>query len=266
MTERATSAQGRRRRLLMVGGGTLAVVVVIAAVWIAVAKTSGTRKATAQANPSASASASASASPAGCQWRPLGNPSPSPGASPDPVPTTVKEVGKPPASGEPRSGGQIMTVTTNLGVIVVKIDDAKTPCTAASFSYLAGQKFFDGSSCHRIVPSIHALQCGDPSGTGTGGPTYQFDDENLPVDRRPSYAEGAVAMANAGPGTNGSQFFFLYGDDDADTLAPSYTLFGRITQGLDIVKKVADGGADGDQGDHPKTTLTILSVTMSPSS
>ena len=92
------------------------------------------------------------------------------------------------------------------------MDLSKTPCTAASLAYLASKGFYDNTACHRLVDGIFALQCGDPSGTGSGGATYRFDDENLPTGKLPAYHDGDVAMANTGqPGSNGSQFFFVYG-------------------------------------------------------
>jgi peptidyl-prolyl cis-trans isomerase B (cyclophilin B) len=90
------------------------------------------------------------------------------------------------------------------------------------------------------------LQCGDPTGSGSGGPGYQFGEENLPADAENNYPAGTVAMANAGPGTNGSQFFLVYEDT---TLPPSYTVFGTITEGLDVVRTVAEAGVEGGGGD-----------------
>ena len=98
----------------------------------------------------------------------------------------------------PRSGYQVFTFETNLGVIKVESDLSKTPCTAASIAYLASKGFYDNTSCHRLVPAIFALQCGDPAGTGAGGATYRFADENLPKDKLPAYHAGDVAMANQG--------------------------------------------------------------------
>jgi peptidyl-prolyl cis-trans isomerase B (cyclophilin B) len=159
-----------------------------------------------------------------------------------------------------------MTLTTTVGVVKVAVDDEKAPCTAASFTHLAGKKYFDNSPCHRLTTEgIFVLQCGDPSGTGTGGPSYRFDEENLPTDRRPTYPEGTVAMAKGGPGTNGSQFFIVYKDTE---LPADYTVFGRVTEGLDLVKQVAAAGvtpADPSQpGDGaPKKAVKISSLTMS---
>jgi hypothetical protein len=108
-----------------------------------------------------------------------------------------------------------MTINTNLGTLVVRLDLAKAPCTGASFAYLAEKHYFDNTSCHRLVnqtgqdqqtgqaQEFHVLQCGDPTGTGQGGPMYQFDNEYVPTDQRPAYPAGVVAMANSGPNTNG---------------------------------------------------------------
>ena len=184
------------------------------------------------------------------------------------MPAEMRDVGTPPTSGEPRNGTQVMTMTTGLGVIKVEVDTAHAPCAAASFTYLAGKKFFDNSKCHRMVTtSIYVLQCGDPSATGRGGPTYRFNEENLPTNKRPAYPEGVVALAKTQqPGTSGSQFFIVYKDSD---LPADYTILGHITEGLDIIKKVADAGVVPDPesqnpGDGaPKTEVKILSLTMS---
>jgi peptidyl-prolyl cis-trans isomerase B (cyclophilin B) len=159
-----------------------------------------------------------------------------------------------------------MTITTNQGVIKIEMDDAKSPCIAASFTYLASKNFFTNSKCHRLVPAIGALQCGDPTGTGSGGPTYRFADENLPVGQRPAYTRGMVAMANSGADTNGSQFFFIYKDND---LQPQYSVIGKVTEGLDVIDKIAAAGDDGvydpqPGGGHPKLETIIKSVTVSP--
>ncbi len=124
--------------------------------------------ATPVAAPQATPSVRPSPPAGGCRW------TPHPGGN-------ERSVGMPPASGEARSGVATMTITTNLGVIEIAVDRAKTPCTAASFAHLAGRQFFDGSTCHRLTTAgIFILQCGDPTGTGTGGPGYRFADENPP--------------------------------------------------------------------------------------
>jgi peptidyl-prolyl cis-trans isomerase B (cyclophilin B) len=253
----ARQAAARRRRLLQarIGAGVAGVVVVAAMVWIVVAMTSG----------GSTPSANTSAAPTACSWITDALPTPTPGASPS-LPPGIKDVGTPPTD-VPRSGYQVLTFETNLGAIKVEMNLAKTPCTAASLAYLAGKGFYDGTSCHRLVDSIFALQCGDPSGTGSGGATYRFADENLPKGKLPAYHAGDVAMANTGqPGSNGSQFFFLW---DNSQLQADYTLWGKVIEGMDIVKKVAAGGDDGAfaqqaGGGHPKVKITFNRVTVGP--
>jgi len=260
MAHRAEAARKRRRTQTIIAGSAAAVVLVGAIVWIAIAAGGDDSDPTVSASPSESVSAS----PTSCDYKPLIDPSASPAASPEPTPSGIVEVGKPQAD-VPRSGKQIMTIVSNLGEIQIEMDLSKTPCTAGSFAYLAGKKFFDNTKCHRLVPDIGALQCGDPSGTSQGGPTYRFADENLPTNRRPAYPEGVVAMANGGPDSNGSQFFFVYKDS---SLQPQYTLWGKVIKGLDIIKKVGEGGDDGayaqqSGGGHPKTEIIFQTVTVS---
>jgi len=125
---------------------------------------------------------------------------------------------------------------------------------------LAKGKYFDGSLCHRLTTSgIFVLQCGDPTATGSGGPGFQYPDENLPANALNNYPAGTVAMANSGPGTNGSQFFLVYADT---TLGPDYTIWGKITKGLDIVQAIAKAGVVGGGGDGtPAQTIALLKVT-----
>jgi len=148
---------------------------------------------------------------------------------------------------------------TNRGSIVLKLDAVKAPCTVNSFVYLASKKYFDATPCHRLTTAgIFVLQCGDPTGTGGGGPGYEFADENL---AGAVYPAGTVAMANAGPGTNGSQFFLVYKNT---TLAPNYTPFGTITSGLDVLTKVAAAGDDDSNGPgdgKPKLAVDITGIT-----
>jgi peptidyl-prolyl cis-trans isomerase B (cyclophilin B) len=176
-------------------------------------------------------------------------------------------VGTPPTT-VPQQGQLTLTLRTNRGTIVIQVDRSKTPCTAASLEHLAGKHFYDNTSCHRLVREIAALQCGDPTGTGEGSSSYTVPDENLPKDKLPAYHEGDVAMANTGvPNSGGSQFFFVYGPEGGQ-LDGDYALFGRVMQGLDIVKQVAAGGDDGAfetqaGGGHPKLALTITAATTS---
>ena len=155
------------------------------------------------------------------------------------------------------------TITTNLGAIGIELYGDKAPQAVASFVSLAQQGFFNGTSCHRLALGIHILQCGDPTGTGSGGPGYTFGPiENAPVDNL--YPVNAIAMARpSGNGAGmGSQFFLVYADSSipADS-AGGYTVFGRITSGLDVVTAVADAGVkDGKSDGLPVTGVTIQGV------
>jgi peptidyl-prolyl cis-trans isomerase B (cyclophilin B) len=255
MAARAEAA--RRKRLLQaqIGAGVGVVVVIGLVVWIIMATSGGGSQPV--ANPSAG--------PAQCDWTVEFETSPS--ASPAPsLPPGIKDVGLPPTK-PPQRGFQVVTMDTNHGVIKMEMDLSKTPCTAASIAHLANQKFYDNSTCHRMVAEIFALQCGDPSGSGSGGATYRFADENLPKDKLPAYHGGDVAMANTGqPGSNGSQFFFLW---DNSTLPGNYSLFAKVFEGMDIVKKIAAGGDDGAfaqeaGGGHPKIEIKFKTVRAGP--
>ncbi|MFJ8386569.1 peptidylprolyl isomerase [Streptomyces sp. NPDC094438] len=135
------------------------------------------------------------------------------------------------------------TLRTGQGAITFKALTDKAPCTTNSFRFLAEKRYFNGTHCHRLTTArLYVLQCGDPTGTGSGGPGYSFPDENL---TGATYPAGTVAMANAGPNTNGSQFFFVWKDTK---LSPAYTPFGRVTAGLDVLQKIAAGGEDDQNG------------------
>lgn len=152
-----------------------------------------------------------------------------------------------------------ITFTTNQGEIVIETTPSLAPLTVNAIAALAQKNYFDNTICHRLTTEgIFVLQCGDPTGTGTGGPGFNIPDENLPEAVENNYPAGTVAMANAGPGTSGSQFFLVYQDT---TLGPDYTIWGSITSGLDILQTIAsagvvDGGADG----APLTGVTIEST------
>ena len=139
------------------------------------------------------------------------------------------------------------TLKTNCGDIQIEANGISAPLTVISMSFLANKGFLDNSPCHRLTTQgIFVLQCGDPSGTGFGGPAYTVPDENLPKGSGNIYPAGSVAMANSGPGTSGSQFFIVYEDDSK--LGPNYTLWGKIIKGLDIVKAIAELGSDNSNG------------------
>ena len=181
-----------------------------------------------------------------------------------------KQVQRPPSGRVPTEPAAVAaTMATDRGSIGLTLDYAKSPCTANSFASLAKQGYFDGTACHRLTtsPSLQVLQCGDPTGNGTGGPGYQFADE-YPASLYPfgasarnpvAYPRGTLAMANAGSNTNGSQFFLVYADSQ---LPPAYTVFGRIDDaGLGVLDTVAQAGVQGGgQDGAPATPVTITSV------
>ncbi|HEX9527695.1 MAG TPA: peptidylprolyl isomerase, partial [Streptosporangiaceae bacterium] len=176
------------------------------------------------------------------------------------APPASRKVGRPPARPDDKARYKA-TIHTNRGAIVIKLSNSVATCTVNSFVYLAARKYFDGTHCHRLTTSgIFVLQCGDPTGTGGGGPGYKFGDENL---AGATYPAGTVAMANSGPNTNGSQFFLVYKDSAA--LQPKYTPFGTIVSGLNIIQNVAKAGSDNANGPgdgHPKKKVVIESVTI----
>jgi cyclophilin family peptidyl-prolyl cis-trans isomerase len=146
------------------------------------------------------------------------------------------------------------TLHTSLGDIAIDFLAEKAPIATNSFLFLAGEGFYDGVIFHRIIPGF-VIQGGDPTGRGTGGPGYQFHDE---LDGPSGYPRGTVAMANAGPNTNGSQFFICHGDTG---LPHQYTIFGRVTDGMDVVDAIAALPRGG--GDRPNNPPVIESVTAS---
>lgn len=195
--------------------------------------------------------------------------------------TAARKVDLPPGN-PPKDLPSEVTISTNQGDINVSLDVDKAPCAANSFVSLAKQKFFDKTPCHRLtvaeVGGLSVLQCGDPTGTGTGGPGYQFDEELVDQDPRLqpclgqaspdsgkefcTYAAGTVAMAKSPqPGTTGSQFFLVYKDSILDA---AYTVVGRMSAaGLKVVQQVAAAGAtapDQNGTTAPKQAVQITSV------
>ncbi len=184
--------------------------------------------------------------------------------------TAAKRVSLPPAKPDTKAT-YAAKFTTNRGIIRVKLASG-APCTVNSFVSLADQGYFNNTHCHRLVTTgIYVLQCGDPTGTGDGGPGYVFNSENLSSlklvtvsgQKEALYPAGSVAMANTGaPDSNGSQFFFVY---KTTYLPASYTPFGTLTSGLSIIQRVAKAGSDNSNGSgdgHPKEKVQIDSVTI----
>ncbi|APT92427.1 isomerase [Corynebacterium phocae] len=175
----------------------------------------------------------------------------------------------PAAQDIPAEGTVTLSFTTGQGDIEMELDRALAPCTVNAISDLASQGYYDGSVCHRMTAGgLNVLQCGDPTGSGAGGPGFQFANE-YPTDEleesesgKPAiYPEGSIAMANAGPGTNGSQFFINYADS---TLTPDYTYFGNLTsKGKETIAKIAKAGvADGAPDGAPAEEVKITKATV----
>ena len=144
-------------------------------------------------------------------------------------------------------------VTTNMGEFTIDLDAEAAPQTVNNFVFLARNLYYDDTPCHRIITDF-VVQCGDPTGTGTGGPGYEFADE---LPEAGAYQLGSIAMANSGPDTNGSQFFIITGEQGV-ALPPSYSLFGQVTDGLDTT--VADLAATGSASGEPTEPVQIQSV------
>jgi len=198
----------------------------------------------------AASTPSGSASPGSCAYTPAGEP--------------AKPVDPPPTTDVPTTGEVTFTLAMTGGPVKITMDRSKTPCTVNSFASLATQGYFDGTRCHRLADSgIFVLQCGDPTGSGTGGPGYTFADE---LNGKESYKRGVVAMANAGPGTNGSQFFLVWDDSTSLDQQPNYTIFGRMDAGSrDVVAQMAGEGQDGSNPDgtgKPNNPSEITKVTQ----
>jgi len=246
--QRRVQRENRRRRTLTVLS-ILGVLAVIALVVGLIVITAGDDNSSAAASkspttspkttPSASSSTSAPAYP--CTWTKGG--------------AAAKQVTVPTGTRPPRTGTTDVLVKTNQGTMTFRLNRAHAPCAVASFLSLAAQHYYDGTSCHRLTSGgLSVLQCGDPKGDGSGGPGYSFRDE---LTGREKYTRGVLAMANSGPNTNGSQFFIVYKNSQ---LAPSYTIFGTVSQGLGVVDRVAAKGSNPANDGKPKLPITLQKV------
>ncbi len=257
-TRRAEHAR-RTRQITMISVVCLVVVGLGVGGFFLFSQPGTTSNAAASATASASPSSTAAATP---------TPSATPALAAEPAKTcsyptystAARKVSKPPTKPDWKASYQA-TIHTNRGDVVIDLLNSQATCTVNSFVSLAGQKYFNNTHCHRLttVSPLYVLQCGDPTGTGSGGPGYKFNDENLAAAK---YTAGTVAMANSGPDTNGSQFFLVYKNS---TLAANYTPFGTVVKGLGIIQNVAKAGSDNanGQGDgHPKEKVVIESVTI----
>ncbi|GAA4290529.1 peptidylprolyl isomerase [Mycobacterium paraffinicum] len=274
--------QAKLRRIVLIAAGSAVAVAVVVAVVLTVINTKHEHKSNSATSTTSAAPTSSpgSTTPAGptppAPPLPAFKPSADLGAncqypaSPEPA---AKEV-KPPRTGKvPTDPAQVSaSMVTNQGRIGLMLANNESPCTVNSFASLIGQKYFDNTKCHRLTtsPDLGVLQCGDPKGDGTGGPGYQFANE-YPTDQYPPndpkaqqpvlYPRGTLAMANAGPGTNGSQFFMVYKDSQ---LPPQYTVFGTIQpDGLATLDKIAKAGVGGGGEDGaPASEVTITSLLL----
>ena len=170
---------------------------------------------------------------------------------------TVKNITPPEV--KPPFKNRTFTFTTNCGEIVIQANGKGAPITVTALAALANGGFYNKTFCHRLVTDdIYVLQCGDPTGTGRGGPNFTYRAENLPQAVEANYPAGTVAMANNGANTNGSQFFIVYEDT---SMNPNYTIWGRVTKGLEIVKAIAkEGVVDGTSEGLPKQMIAIERV------
>ena len=278
------AAQDRRRRLLTIIGSAVGVLLVIGAVVATVVLTTKGPDTNASADTPtpttpAEQSAAQSAPPAGGAGLPPFVAPPDLGANCQyPAAEAASKKNNPPRTGKvPTEPAEISaSMTTSAGNIGLQLDNAKAPCTVNSFASLAQQGYFNDTPCHRLTttPGLSVLQCGDPTGKGTGGPGYGFVNEYPSDQYRPDdpalqspvvYPRGTLAMANTGaPGSNGSQFFLVYKDSQ---LPPNYTAFGKIdATGLATLDKIAAAGVvPGDRGaddGSPKTPVQIKSLQL----
>jgi len=252
--ERREQLARKRRRNLLIGVTVLAVLAVVGAFFIITGLADDDADTTA-APSSSSAASSASAAPAGqttvagpCTY------------TTDGTASAGAQV-TPPSGDIPTTGTLALTMATNFGDIGLSLDQATATCAAASFAALSQQGYFDDTPCHRETDSdsLKVLQCGDPGGTGTGGPGYTFPTQ---VTGSETYPRGTVAMANSGSGTDGSQFFLVFGDS---TLPADYTVVGRVDDaGLAVLDTIAANGNDGANGTGdgaPTQPVTITAMT-----
>ena len=163
---------------------------------------------------------------------------------------------EPPEMGIDPSKRYTATMETSMGTLVIALDAVKAPKTVNNFVFLALNHYYDGVTFHRIINGF-VCQGGDPDGTGMGGPGYRFEDE---LPKPGQYQIGSLAMANAGPNTNGSQFFLISGPDGV-RLPPAYSLFGQVVKGRDVVDAMQN--VPTGRGDRPVTPVVINSVTIS---
>jgi len=250
---RRATRQAKKRRVAFIGVGVGAALAVVLTVVL-------TQWDDSSENPSASGEPTAAATQ-------------SPPPPPVPTPSGVscseatatpqaKTFAKPGAEG--LQPGATIAFNTSCGAITVALDVKAAPKTSNAIAFLAAQNWYNGNGCHRLTTEgLFVLQCGSPSLDGQGGPGFKIADENLPKDGPNDYPAGTVAMANSGPGTSGSQLFFVYKDT---TLAASYSILGKIISGLDVVQYVAAhgvaAGSPSPSDGPPAQPIVIATTTL----
>ncbi len=250
--ERRAQRARRNRLWTLTGSAVVAVAVVVVA---SVALTGGFSSATAgSGHHRSSPRATPSATPSAIS-------EPAHHCTYTPNPPAARKVSFPPATPDYKASYRA-TIRTNRGNIGIRLLNSKATCTVNSFVHLALARYFNNTRCQRLTTTgIYVLQCGDPTGTGKGGPGYEFGSENL---AGATYTAGTVAMAHltGNNNSNGSQFFLVYRNSP---LPADYTPFGTITSGLPIIQKIARAGSDNSNGPgdgHPKEKVVIESVTI----
>ncbi len=257
-----------KQPVLAVVGVLLAV---IAFVWIANAVTAPKPAATPSSDPTSSAAATTTAEPTSTATTSASaSATPTPkvlaGCTEVPAPQAApKKMTTAPDIEGARGKTFVATITTNCGVITVELDGAKAPATVSSFVLLGNSGYWAPSPCHRLTgdqQGLWVLQCGDPTGTGAGsGPGYHYGIENAPADGK--YPAGTIAMARTSdPNSNGDQFFIVYKETTLPVDGGGYSIFGKVTGGMDIVDKIAAAGVNPADGMSPMALISILSVSV----
>jgi peptidyl-prolyl cis-trans isomerase B (cyclophilin B) len=251
--ERRVQQAKRRRRITVITSAVVVVVVVVGVVLLTTLP-----KGSDTATPTSDAAAAAAALP--------------PGSCAYPTEGSAAKANNPPKTTDvPTTGSSTVALTTSAGPIGLTLNAAEAPCTVNSFLSLASQKYFDGTTCHRLTTGagLKVLQCGDPTGTGSGGPGYTITDE-APKGLAPAangtvtYPRGTVAMAKtSAPNSGGSQFFLVYADS---VLPPDYTVFGTVDAPglatLDAIAKVGEDNSNGAGDGKPKVPVTITTAVV----
>ncbi|TDQ01299.1 peptidylprolyl isomerase [Labedaea rhizosphaerae] len=263
--------RARKRRNLGVIITVAGVIVVVGGIYLLVNLSSGDDTAAPASTPPSSSAAPQPDKPATIPTKLAAEPK-----RPSPLPATVsceykqdqgagaaKPATAPNGKNVSATGKTSATMATTIGDIKMTLNRALAPCAVNSFLSLAKQGYFDNTPCHRMTTGagLQVLQCGDPTGQGTGGPGYSFKDETF---KQLKYGPGILAMANSGPNTNGSQFFIVYGDGSG--LKPNYTVFGTIDQAsiqrIDDVAKAGVNPTNGPGDGAPVTPVNITGVTV----